>query len=181
VGNLSRTDLPHHPNAFTKIYGTYDSDGEITAAFNEAGVDSVDFPDRYTDYLKIGPDPFEILVIVPLGTFLSAIAAKAGEDTWNALKRLVGRILHRSRAKQSGTPFMLADEESRHTFCFWEDTPDDAYKIISRKYEVLKRVEPEPRPNPSMVYFRYEPKSNAWVRWSPPRRTWHQRDVVDDA
>jgi hypothetical protein len=159
---------PYDPNALVTLYGTLGS-REIANAFHEVGVDSISFPDAYASR-QFWPHPWEMLVIAPLSAFFTAIAVKAGEDTWMALKKLVGKIFRSERDKAFRRPIMLGDSDIVELrFSFWEDSPDEAYKALLR----LKLDELDTSATSALAwadklrFLRYDPKLGMWVPWDP--------------
>lgn len=99
----------------------------VERAFDEAGfpviVDAgLEFRSRYPDVI-----PWTVVLIAPLGVFLSAIAKRAADDTYDALKRWLVQLVE---ARREGRGQITIDEPDRDIVLTTE-TPDEALRQLA--------------------------------------------------
>jgi len=103
----------------------------VAAAFAEAGIDA---------HVRIDPDckgaggefPWMVAISLPATAFFTAVAAKAGEDAYRGLKKLVRRLYDARKASKFRTGrVVLMDIDSGRSFTLPPEPSDEAWHQLS--------------------------------------------------
>lgn len=102
----------------------------LQALFDEAGAPAVvkaAIARRSADLL-----PWAMLIKAPLTAFLTALAAKAGSDAWDALRAFVAKVY--AERRRSGRPegaIQFEDEDGQRTVILTDGVPDAGYEQLA--------------------------------------------------
>lgn len=130
---------------------TDDEVAEISAALTEAGIPAKVLSDTVKGG-GAGAINWTLLISIPATAYFAKLASELATDSYNALKRTVGRI-HEAR-KAAGVSMgevTFVDEEADTTFNLPPELPEDAWRALSEK--------------------RPEEYSDIWV-WDPTTGQW---------
>jgi len=137
AAGLPRVRTLVYRHVFTVYAGTYHSPGCCDAR-GEAEASTGLKPGLTAHHLisaSYGPYSAEhttwiVVIVAPLTAFASGLAAKAGADTWNALKGFVARIYEERRklGNQHGT---IELDEGHGRIGLNDSLPDEAYEALA--------------------------------------------------
>jgi hypothetical protein len=94
-------------------------EAEVSASFLGLSADLVPW------HLTVG------LIVYPLGAFITAVAAAAGEDAWRSLKRLVSNLYEARRGKGKSDGVIHLEAPGIRVELD-DDLPDEAYQALAR-------------------------------------------------
>lgn len=100
----------------------------VQRVFDESGTPAV-VSASYGRYSLIHPD-WVVLIEVPLGAFATGLAAKAGADTWDALRAFIERLYEERRAVGHRKGSVQIDEGSRRVMLH-DEIPPAAYPALA--------------------------------------------------
>jgi hypothetical protein len=73
--------------------------------------------------------PWAMLIKAPLTAFLTALAAKAASDAWDALKAFVAKV-YAERRRPGRNDGAIQFEDERRTVILTDRLPDEAYQLL---------------------------------------------------
>jgi hypothetical protein len=100
----------------------------VQRVFDDLGAPAI-VSASYGRYSAFHPD-WIVLVEVPLGAFVTGLAAKAGADTWDALRRFIERLYEERRAVGLSKGSVQIDEGRRRVFLH-DEIPAHAYPALA--------------------------------------------------
>lgn len=100
----------------------------VQRVFDDSGTPAV-VSASYGRYSLFHPD-WIVLIEVPLGAFVTGLAAKAGSDTWDALRAFVERLYKERRAIGHTKGSIQIDEGRRRVFLH-DEIPPAGYPALA--------------------------------------------------
>jgi len=126
--HFRRRDERDFAEALIDSLATPDEVAATERAFDEVGFPvivnpALEFRSRYPELI-----PWTLVLKAPLTAFLTALAAKAGADACDSLRRLVGQLAE-SRGARRG---QVKIEEAEREIVLTTETPEDALRLLAR-------------------------------------------------